>query len=51
MQSLIKAFHSRGVRERVLQKQIQKHLEYIDEVSLDSMDGEVFFFFFLSFSF
>lgn len=39
MQSLIQAFHSRGIRERVLQKQIQKHLEYIDEVSQEGMDG------------
>lgn len=42
-QSLIKALHSRGIRERVLQKQIQKHLEYIDQVSQDSTDGEFFF--------
>lgn len=40
VQSLISAFHSRGIREKVLQKQIQKHLEYIEEVSEDSMDGE-----------
>lgn len=43
MQSLITAFHSRGIRERVLQKQIQKHLEYIDKVSQDSVDGEFSF--------
>lgn len=38
MQNLIKAFHSRGIRERVLQKQIQKHLEYMDESSADNKE-------------
>ncbi|KAF7215937.1 bromodomain adjacent to zinc finger domain protein 2B isoform X2 [Nothobranchius furzeri] len=32
LQTLVKALHSRGVRERVLQEQIQKHTEHMAEI-------------------
>ncbi|XP_037542866.1 bromodomain adjacent to zinc finger domain protein 2B [Nematolebias whitei] len=32
LQSLLKNLHCRGIRERVLQKQIQKHLEHISQL-------------------
>ncbi|KAM4731279.1 LOW QUALITY PROTEIN: bromodomain adjacent to zinc finger domain protein 2B-like [Anableps anableps] len=32
MQRLVKALHSRGIRERVLQKQIQKNMEHITQI-------------------
>uniref|UniRef100_A0A7N8Y315 Bromodomain adjacent to zinc finger domain 2B n=1 Tax=Mastacembelus armatus TaxID=205130 RepID=A0A7N8Y315_9TELE len=38
LQCLIKALHSRGVRERVLLKQIQKHMEYMTQLSASSKD-------------
>lgn len=37
--SLVKALHSRGIREKVLQKQIQKHMEYMTELCANSRDG------------
>uniref|UniRef100_A0A665UVF8 Bromodomain adjacent to zinc finger domain 2B n=1 Tax=Echeneis naucrates TaxID=173247 RepID=A0A665UVF8_ECHNA len=32
LHSLIKALHSRGIREKVLQKQLQKHMEYMSQL-------------------
>ncbi|KAL6100758.1 baz2b [Pungitius sinensis] len=32
LHSLVKALHSRGVREKALQKQIQKHMEYTNQL-------------------
>lgn len=39
LQRLVKAFHSRGIREKVLQKQIQKHTEYMIQLCANSKDG------------
>ncbi|XP_044221779.1 bromodomain adjacent to zinc finger domain protein 2B isoform X1 [Thunnus albacares] len=39
LRSLVKALHSRGVRERVLQKQIQKHMEYMTHLCASSKDA------------
>lgn len=36
---LVKALHSRGIREKVLQKQIQKHMEYLTQLCASSKDG------------
>lgn len=36
---LVKALHSRGIREKVLQKQIQKHMEYMTQLCANSKDG------------
>uniref|UniRef100_A0A665UVJ3 Bromodomain adjacent to zinc finger domain 2B n=1 Tax=Echeneis naucrates TaxID=173247 RepID=A0A665UVJ3_ECHNA len=41
LHSLIKALHSRGIREKVLQKQLQKHMEYMSQLCDNSNDGEV----------
>ncbi|XP_019110796.2 bromodomain adjacent to zinc finger domain protein 2B isoform X3 [Larimichthys crocea] len=35
---LVKALHSRGIREKVLQKQIQKHMEYMTQLCANSKD-------------
>ncbi|XP_044073969.1 bromodomain adjacent to zinc finger domain protein 2B-like isoform X3 [Siniperca chuatsi] len=35
---LVKALHSRGTREKVLQKQIQKHTEYMTQLCVNSKD-------------
>lgn len=40
LRSLVKALHSRGIREKVLQKQIQKHMEYVTHLCTSSKDGE-----------
>uniref|UniRef100_A0A4W6CG04 Bromodomain adjacent to zinc finger domain 2B n=1 Tax=Lates calcarifer TaxID=8187 RepID=A0A4W6CG04_LATCA len=32
LHSLVKALHNRGIRERVLQKQFQKHMEYMSQL-------------------
>lgn len=37
--SLVKALHSRGIREKVLQKQIQKHMEYMTQLCANSKHG------------
>lgn len=39
LQRLVQALHSRGIREKVLQKQIQKHMEYMIQLCADSKDG------------
>lgn len=39
LQHLVRALHSRGIREKVLQKQIQKHMEYMIQLCADSKDG------------
>ncbi len=39
LHSLVKALHSRGAREKVLQKQIQKHMEYMTQLCGNSKDG------------
>lgn len=40
LRALAKALHSRGVREKALQKQIQKHMEYIAQACAKNRDGE-----------
>lgn len=39
LRRLIKALHSRGIREKVLQKQIQKHMENMTHLCASSKDG------------
>lgn len=39
LHSLVKALHSRGIREKVLQKQIQKHMDYMTQLCANSKDG------------
>ncbi|XP_070694020.1 bromodomain adjacent to zinc finger domain protein 2B-like [Pempheris klunzingeri] len=39
LHSLVKALHSRGIREKVLQKQIQKHMEYMTQLCANSKDA------------
>ncbi|XP_029386866.1 bromodomain adjacent to zinc finger domain protein 2B [Echeneis naucrates] len=39
LHSLIKALHSRGIREKVLQKQLQKHMEYMSQLCDNSNDA------------
>ncbi|KAM9347625.1 bromodomain adjacent to zinc finger domain protein 2B [Symphorus nematophorus] len=36
---LVKALHSRGIREKVLQKQIQKHMEYMNQLCTNTKDA------------
>nr|XP_040058495.1 bromodomain adjacent to zinc finger domain protein 2B isoform X2 [Gasterosteus aculeatus aculeatus] len=36
LHSLVKALHSRGIREKALQKQIQKHMEYTNQLCANS---------------
>uniref|UniRef100_UPI0037E82B33 bromodomain adjacent to zinc finger domain protein 2B n=1 Tax=Semicossyphus pulcher TaxID=241346 RepID=UPI0037E82B33 len=38
LHSLVKALHSRGIREKALQKQIQKHMEYMAQLCANSKD-------------
>ncbi|XP_034549339.1 bromodomain adjacent to zinc finger domain protein 2B isoform X3 [Notolabrus celidotus] len=38
LHSLMKALHSRGIREKALQKQIQKHMEYMTQLCASSKD-------------
>uniref|UniRef100_A0A665UXV9 Bromodomain adjacent to zinc finger domain 2B n=1 Tax=Echeneis naucrates TaxID=173247 RepID=A0A665UXV9_ECHNA len=40
LHSLIKALHSRGIREKVLQKQLQKHMEYMSQLSINVAELE-----------
>uniref|UniRef100_A0A7N6A722 Bromodomain adjacent to zinc finger domain 2B n=1 Tax=Anabas testudineus TaxID=64144 RepID=A0A7N6A722_ANATE len=42
LHSLVKALHSRGIREKVLQKQIQKHMEYMTQLcaNIDTADKQ-----------
>ncbi|XP_078117921.1 bromodomain adjacent to zinc finger domain protein 2B-like isoform X2 [Sander vitreus] len=39
LHSLVKALHSRGIREKALQKQIQKHMEYTTHLCANSKDA------------
>lgn len=39
LQDVVKALHGRGIRERVLQKQIQKHMGYMIQLFANSKDG------------
>ncbi|XP_047198533.1 bromodomain adjacent to zinc finger domain protein 2B isoform X3 [Hippoglossus stenolepis] len=39
LHSLVKALHSRGIREKVLQKQFQKHMEYMTQLCANSKDA------------
>ncbi|XP_042350299.1 bromodomain adjacent to zinc finger domain protein 2B-like isoform X2 [Plectropomus leopardus] len=39
LHSLVKALHSRGIREKALQKQIQKHMEYTTQLCANSRDA------------
>lgn len=36
---LVKTLNSRGIRERILQKQIQKHMEPMTQLCAKSKDG------------
>lgn len=37
---IVSTCHPRGIRERVLQKQIQKHMEYLTQVGAKNKDGK-----------
>ncbi|XP_056289566.1 bromodomain adjacent to zinc finger domain protein 2B isoform X2 [Pseudoliparis swirei] len=39
LHSLVKALHSRGIREKALQKQIQRHMEYTNQLCANSKDA------------
>lgn len=39
LRSIEKACHSRGIREKQLQKQLQKHMDYIGQVCSRNRDG------------
>ncbi|XP_067373156.1 bromodomain adjacent to zinc finger domain protein 2B isoform X4 [Channa argus] len=39
LHSLVKALNSRGIREKILQKQIQKHMENMTHLCTNSKDG------------
>uniref|UniRef100_A0A8C9TG37 Bromodomain adjacent to zinc finger domain 2B n=1 Tax=Scleropages formosus TaxID=113540 RepID=A0A8C9TG37_SCLFO len=39
LRALVKALHSRGIREKALQKQIQKHMEYIAQACAKNRDA------------
>ncbi|KAJ7983347.1 hypothetical protein DPEC_G00380070 [Dallia pectoralis] len=41
LRSLVKAFHSRGIRERNLLKQIQKHMDYMAQACAKNRDVAV----------
>uniref|UniRef100_A0A8C7V6A6 Bromodomain adjacent to zinc finger domain 2B n=1 Tax=Oncorhynchus mykiss TaxID=8022 RepID=A0A8C7V6A6_ONCMY len=41
LRSLVKGLHSRGIRERALQKQIQKHMEFIAQACAKNRDVAV----------
>ncbi|CAJ1079290.1 bromodomain adjacent to zinc finger domain protein 2B isoform X1 [Xyrichtys novacula] len=38
LHSLVKALHSRGIREKALQKQLQKHMEYMTQLCTSTKD-------------
>lgn len=40
LRALVDALHSRGIRERGLQRQMQKYLEIIPQVCTKHRDGE-----------
>lgn len=37
---IVSACHPRGIRERLLQKQIQKHMEFLTQVCAKNKDGK-----------
>lgn len=39
LKSLLKVLHLRGIREKALQKQIQKHMDYITLACIKNKDG------------
>ncbi|XP_057349887.1 bromodomain adjacent to zinc finger domain protein 2B-like [Manis pentadactyla] len=39
LKALLKVLHPRGIREKALQKQIQKHLDYITQACIENKDG------------
>ncbi|XP_040913067.1 bromodomain adjacent to zinc finger domain protein 2B isoform X2 [Toxotes jaculatrix] len=39
LHSLVKALHNRGIREKALQKQLQKHMEYMTQLYANSKDA------------
>jgi hypothetical protein len=39
LKTLLKVLHLRGIREKALQKQIQKHLDYITQACIKNKDG------------
>lgn len=39
LKALLKVLHLRGIREKALQKQIQKHMDYITLACLKNKDG------------
>ncbi|MCJ8732668.1 hypothetical protein PDJAM_G00213940 [Pangasius djambal] len=41
LSQIVSACHPRGIRERVLQKQIQKHMEYLTQVCAKNKDAAV----------
>ncbi|KAG7278707.1 hypothetical protein CRUP_023356 [Coryphaenoides rupestris] len=41
LQGVVSALHSRGIREKSLQKQIQKHMEYMTLACIKTRDGAV----------
>ncbi|XP_047457043.1 bromodomain adjacent to zinc finger domain protein 2B isoform X3 [Mugil cephalus] len=41
LHSLVKTLHCRGIREKVLQKQIQKHMEHMTQLCSDSKDVDM----------
>uniref|UniRef100_A0A8C5PTC2 Bromodomain adjacent to zinc finger domain 2B n=1 Tax=Leptobrachium leishanense TaxID=445787 RepID=A0A8C5PTC2_9ANUR len=41
LKSLLKALHLRGIREKSLQKQIQKHFDYITQTCLKNKDAAI----------
>lgn len=45
LKALLKVLHLRGIREKALQKQIQKHLDYITQACIKNKDGMRFLLF------
>ena len=39
LHTLVKTLNSRGIREKALQKQFQKHLEHVTQLCANSKDG------------
>lgn len=39
LKALLAVLHPRGIREQALQKQIQKHLDYITQACIENKDG------------
>lgn len=41
LQSLVNSLHNRGIRERVLQKQIQKNMEHMSQIYANRTNGNL----------